>query len=324
MFMLLGFAARRFPRRVVYDLAAIVRSAVASSPLGLRTRQIMRAAFPSEARETNASRAAEWLGRPFRDHVNAVRIASGREDMGEWDVEMRGAPEMLNDPSQSFIIASGHFSRQAMGILYIPTVVPKRLATVVAPLTRAKTPQGTRVRLQMRELRKGMEIARGGDLDIADVEGKGFLVRLLHHLREPGGAVIIAADAAWHGAREGGYTRPFAAFAKQTFHLGTARLARLSQRPIVTCVPFLDGDRRVVLEWSPVIAAPERQDADADIRITNEVLDWIERRIGERPGQYIEGFGHDRRWSPTARCWIGKDETLRAPARAGALETRDA
>jgi len=320
--MMLGFAARHFPRRIAYNFAGIVRAFLAASPLGMRARQIMRMTFPSQPGDI-APMAAEWLERPFRDHVNAVRITTGREDMHDWQVEMRGAPEMLNDPKESFIIATGHFSRQAMGVLYVPTLVPKRLATVVAPMTKAKTPHGFRVRLQMRELRKGIEIARLGDVDIADVAGKGFLVRLLRHLRDPGGVVIIATDAAWHGEQDGGYSRPFAAFTKQTFHLGTARLARLSQRPIVTCVPFLDGDQRVVMEWSPVIEPPSRDDAEADVRITNEILDWIERRIGERPGQYVEGFGHDRRWSPTAKCWIG-DEAAPAVEPARALEARDA
>jgi hypothetical protein len=39
------------------------------------------------------------------------------------------------------------------------------------------------------------------------------------------------------------------------------------------------------MDWSPVIPAPARDDTDADIRITNEILDWISRRIGERPDQ---------------------------------------
>jgi lauroyl/myristoyl acyltransferase len=193
-------------------------------------------------------------------------------------------------------------------------------------MTQAKTPQGLRVRLQMRELRKGIDLVRDGDVDIAEVAGRAFLVRLLRHLRDPGGVVVIAADAAWHGEKDGGYTRPFAAFSAQTFHLGTARLARLSQRPIVTCVPFLDDDQRVVVEWSPVIAPPARDDEEADVRITNEILDWIERRIGERPGQYVESFGHDRRWSTTAKCWIGKDaEPARLRAKTAVeLEARDA
>jgi lauroyl/myristoyl acyltransferase len=324
LFLMLGFAARRLPRRIAYNFSGAVRWCLALSPLGVRARQTMRAAFPSQSREV-AALAAEWLERPFRDHVNAVRIATAREHMRDWEVEMRGAPDLLSDPAQSCIIATGHFSRQAMGVLYLQAFVPKRLATVVAPMTQAKTPQGFRVRLQMREIRKGIAVAGGGGVDIADVAGKGFLVRLLRHLREPGGAVIIATDAAWHGEQDGGYTRPFAAFAAHTFHLGTARLARLSQRPIVTCVPFLHGDQCVVMEWSPVIQPPAREDTDADVRITNEILDWIERRIGERPGQYVEGFGHERRWSSIAKCWIGAEtQSTPALARASALEARDA
>lgn len=324
LFMLLGFAARHFPRPIAFGMAKFVRGLLALSPFGVRARQMMRATFSSQPAEIGTM-AAEWLGRPFRDHVNAVRIATRREDMREWAVVMRGAPDLVSDPERSFIIATGHFSREAMGVLYAPSIFPRRLATVVAPMTQAKTPQGFRVRLQMREIRQGIMVARGGDVDIADVAGKGFLVRLLRHLREPGGAVIIATDAAWHGEKDGGYTRPFAAFSAQTFHLGTARLARLSQRPIVTCVPFLDGDRHVVVEWSRVIQPPAREDTDADVRITNEILDWIERRIGARPGQYVESFGHDRRWSPTAKCWISRDaQAAPAPARAEALEPRDA
>ncbi len=246
--------------------------------------------------------------------------------MATADATMRGAPALLQDPSQSFIVATGHFSREAMSVLYAPWLLPFRLATVVAAMTQSGTPRGLRVRLQMRELRKGMETARSGDIDIAEVAGKAFLVRLLRHLRDPGGAVIIATDAAWHGERDGGYTRPFAAFSEQTLHLGTARLARLSQRPIVVCVPFLDGDQRVVMEWSPVIAPPAREDEAADIRVTNEILDWIERRIGERPGQYVESFGQDRRWSATAKTWIGKeDEPAKVRgAKTSKLEPRDA
>lgn len=323
LFTILGFAARRLPRGVAYRLAGAVRSLVALSPLGLRARQTMRATFSSQSSEI-ADLAAEWLGRPFRDHVNAVRIATGREDMRNWTVTMRGAPALLQDPSQSFIVATGHFSREAMSVLYAPWLLPFRLATVVAAMTQSGTPRGLRVRLQMRELRKGMEVARGGDIDIAEVAGKAFLVRLLRHLRDPGGAVIIATDAAWHGEKDGGYTRPFAAFSEQTFHLGTARLARLSQRPIVVCVPFLDGDQRVVMEWSPVISPAARDDEAGDIRVTNEILDWIERRIGERPGQYVESFGHDRRWSATAKCWVGKDAEPTRSRVPTKLEPRDA
>ena len=304
LFALLGFAARRLPRSWAVGLGGAAQSLLVVSPLGMRARQVVRATFPAKKDEASVI-AANWIGRPFRDHVIAARIASKRENISDWTVEMRGAPVLLDDSNQSFIIATGHFSREAMTALYLPHLIRHRLATIVAPMPRTKDALGLRVRLQMREMRRGIEVVRDGDVDIADVGGKSFLVRLLHHLRDPGGAVIIATDAAWGSHHTGGYTRPFAGFASQTFALGTARLARLSQRPIVTCVPFLDGDQRVIVDWGPVIPAPARDDSGADIRITNEILDWIERRIGERPDQYVLTFGQGRYWSPVAQCWVG-------------------
>lgn len=316
MFAILGFSARRLPRSWTLAFALFFQALLAISPMGLRAKKVTRKTFPAEAKGI-AKLTADWLGRPFRDHVIAVRIAAKREQVRDWEIDMRGPPAMLADPEASFIIATGHFSREAMTALYLPWIIDKRLATVVAPMTQSKSPRGLRVRLQMREMRKGIQVARNGDVDIADVAGKSFLVRLLHHLRDPGGVVIIASDASWGAHHISVHVRPFAGFASQSFALGTARLARLSQRPIVTCVPFLDGDRRIVMDWSPVIPAPARDDSDADTRITNEILDWIERRIGERPDQYVLSFGQDRRWSPVAQCWID-GERPQAPARTDA------
>ncbi|MBL8547912.1 MAG: hypothetical protein JNL81_15710 [Hyphomonadaceae bacterium] len=304
LFIILRSGARVLPRSWAYGLADWVRLLLAASPIGLLARRDMRAAF-SEQRIDDL--AADWLGRPFRDHVNATRVTARSERSREWTVDMRGAPEFLDDPSQSFIMATGHFSREAMSCIYMPWILPRRLATVIAPMTQARTPRGLRVRLQMREMVSGIRAMRDGDVDIAEVAGKSFLVRLLHHLREPGGVVVIASDASWGAAKGDGLTRPFAGYASQTFALGTARLARLSQTPIVTCVPFLVSDRHIIMEWSQVIPAPDRNDAAADVRITNEILDWIERRIGERPDQYVLSFGTERRWSSVARCWVDDD-----------------
>lgn len=324
MFATLGAAAPHLPRSWALALAAFFQSLLAASPVGVRARRMMRDTFPAKKDEI-AARAARWLGRPFRDHVLATRIRAGREDVRGWTIEMRGAPELLADPDASFIIATGHFSREAMTVLYLPWIMKHRLATVMAPIPAARTPRAARVRLQMRVIREGIDLVRHSEIDIIDVGDRSFLVRLLRHLREPGGAVMIASDAAWDAQRAGAFTRPFAGFAAQTFALGTARLARLSQRPVMTCVPFLDGDKRVVMEWSPVIPAPARGDCDADIRITNEILDWIERRIGERPDQYVQSFGHERRWSPVARCWTGGESSEKPPrARAPKRPARTA
>lgn len=300
LFIMLGAGARIFPRSWAYGFADWFQMLLAASPVGVRARQDMRATFPGQKIDAVA---ASWLGCPFRDHVTATRIAARLESGREWIVEMRGAPHLLNDPNQSFIMATGHFSREAMSGIYMPWIVQSRLATVVAPMTQAKTPRGLRVRLQMREMVKGILAIRQGDVDVVEVAGKSFLVRVLNHLRDPGGVLVIASDASW-GERGGGVIRPFAGYASQNFATGTARLARLCQRPIVPCVPYMAGDRHVVLEWGPVIAAPSREDVDADVRITNEILDWIERRIGERPDQYVLSFGIDRRWSDVAKCWI--------------------
>lgn len=307
MFACLGFGARYLPRSWALGLANLCRYLLSLSPVGVRARQLMRETFPGQQGRA-AVLAGQWLGCPFRDHVIAVRVAMGRERTADWVVEMRGEPEFFNDQKQSFIIATGHFSREAMTALYMPWLMKRRLATVVAPLTQSKGPRGTRVRLQMREMLNGIRAIRDGKVDIMEVAGKAFLVRLLHHLRDPGGVVIIASDAAWGSDKSDGISRPFAGFAEQHFALGTARLSRMSQRPIVVCVPFLNGDRRLVMEWGPVIEAPARDDSDADARITNEILDWMERRIGERPGQYVLAFGHERRWSQLAKCWIGADD----------------
>ncbi|MEQ1817805.1 MAG: hypothetical protein ABL871_04280 [Terricaulis sp.] len=304
LFIILRTATLILPRAWAYGLAKAVQAMLAASPIGMRARKDMRTALPGQRVNDIA---ADWLGRPFRDHVNATRVASRLERSREWTVDMRGAPAFLNDPNQSFIIATGHFSREAMSCIYMPWILPHRLATVIAPMTQAKTPRGLRVRLQMREMIGGIRSMRDGNVDIAEVAGKSFLVRLLHHLREPGGVVVIASDASWGAEKGGGLTRPFAGYASQTFALGTARLARLSQTPIVTCVPFLVSDRHLIMEWSPVIPAPDRDDTEADVRITNEILDWMERRIGERPDQYVLWLGADRQWSSVARCWGDAD-----------------
>lgn len=318
MFASLSVVARHMPRPAARWLAGLYQSLLAFSPIGGRARAAMAATFPAE-REIGKL-TANWLGRPFRDHVMAVQIASERDFAHDYTIEMRNAPAMLNDPEASFIMASGHFSRGAMMALYLRGAINKRIATVVAPMARSKDFRGLRVRLQMRAMRAGITFVSKGEVDIVDVAGKSFLVRLLRHLRDPGGAVIIATDASWGANETGGHTRSFAGYAEQSFALGTARLARLSQRPVVACVPFLDGNRRIVVDWSPVIPAPARDDAEADVRITNEILDWIERRIGERPDQYVLSFGRDRRWSATAQCWLD-GEAPEAPVRAAPVKT---
>jgi hypothetical protein len=80
-----------------------------------------------------------------------------------------------------------------------------------------------------------------------------------------------------------------------------------------------------VLEWSTPIPAPERNDDGADARITNEVLDTLERAIGLRPGQYVLAIGEQRRWNETTKCWVDLADTTTLPSEslAQAMNTND-
>jgi lauroyl/myristoyl acyltransferase len=205
-----------------------------------------------------------------------------------------------------------------MSALYVPRIIPKRLATVIAEIEpKPKSARARRLRLQLAEMVDGIRRLRNGDVEIVRVNGGSIFGKLLNVLRGPGGVVIIATDASWPTSKPGGFERPFASFASHGFALGTARMARLAQCPIVTCVPFLDEQGGVTLQWGEVIPAPDRKDADADLRISNLILDDMERAVGSRPGQYVQPIGHERSWDAVARCWRSE---MTAAAPEGVLE----
>jgi hypothetical protein len=264
-------------------------------------RHWMRAAFPYAE---NADRIArEWLRRPFRDYVLSTRVAERGETEADWMLDMRNEPPILKDPTKSVIIATGHFTRQACAAVFAPTVCPKGLVSVVAPVEQASQgARSLRIRVQLGEMVKGIRELRKGQVEFVEVGGRGVATRLLQLMRGPNKLLVMSVDVPWPKNRSGGYDRSFAGHATQHFALGTARLSRVTQCPIVVCVPFLDGDK-IVMEWSDPIPAPDSRDADADERITNAMLDTIERAVGKRPGQYVLAIGHDRYWDPKTETW---------------------
>lgn len=262
----------------------------------------MAIAFP----ERNAAQLArEWMTRPFRDYVGVRRVVIGGDKVANLAVESRGEPAIIRDPDQSLIIALGHFSREANVGLYKSGVVPKQVAATIAALDRPSLrPRAIRVRMQILEIMAGIRAARDNDVDIVPFDGPGALTKLVRLLKRPGTAVTISADAVLAQGRESGLDRAFAGHRCMSFALGTARLARLSQRPIVPCVPFLDENGGFVVEWGEPIPAPGRDDESADVRITDAILDIFERAIGARPGQYVLSIGSDRGWDETAQRWV--------------------
>jgi hypothetical protein len=233
------------------------------------------------------------------------RLIIGRDKAADMPVRSQGEPALLREPGQSVIIALGHFSREANIALYKAGVVPKRVAATIAPLDRFSwRPRGWRVRLQITAIMKGIKAARGGDVEVVPFDGPGALTRLVKHLRKPDAAVTISTDAVIEGGRERGHDRAFAGHRCLSFAFGTARLSRISQRPIIACVPYLDEHGGLAIEWSEPIAAPARDDEAADARITDTILDFLERAIGQRPGQYVLAVGQERRWDEGGQRWV--------------------
>jgi lauroyl/myristoyl acyltransferase len=299
------------PRRPAFAAADAIGFLYSLSPMGARVRRSMSIAFPSG---DAAALAREWMTRPFRDYVSMSRILARRDNVGLRPIESRGAPALLREPGQSVIVATGHFSREPMECLYAACVIPKKLATVVAALDRSSLkPRALRLRVQFGMMVDAIRAIREGDVEILHVGRPGLVTRMVKHLKQPDTVVIISSDAVLAGGREVGLHRPFAGHAMVDFALGTARLSRLSQRPIVVCVPFLDTEGRTVLDWSDPIPAPARDDESADDRVTNAVVDFLERAVGLRPGQYVLPIGDQRRWSETAMCWVDPPELGSTP-----------
>jgi lauroyl/myristoyl acyltransferase len=300
-FLTLRLAAH-LPRAWAMAVADAIGFLFSLTTMGRRTRASMAIAFP----ECHAAKLArEWVTRPFRDYVAMVRLVAGRNRAEDIRVDSRGAPAILNQPGSSFIIAIGHFSREANIGLYKAGIVPKQIAATIAPLDRTTwRPRALRLRIQITAIMEGIKRARNGNVDVIPFDGPGALTRLVRHLKRPDSVVTISTDAVSSSGRERGHVRDFAGHRSISFALGTARLSRLSQRAIVVCVPFLDEEGGMVLDWSGPIAAPARDDEGADARITSDILDVLERAIGQRPGQFVLPVGHERRWDQAAQRWV--------------------
>lgn len=307
LFTLVYLASRFLPKTLALGLAGFAGLVMAASPIGAKARRTARALFPDA--DSSDQIAAEWLERPFRDYVTVARLAEGRESGDDLVVESRGAPAILNAPGESFILAFGHFSRHASAALYRKQTTDKTLVTVIAPLEQKTSfMRALRVRFQLGEMGRCMRKLRGDALEMIEVRGANVAMQALRRLKRPDKVLVMSVDAPWTEDRSAGFERPFAGYARQYFALGTAKLARLSQRPIVFCVPFLDSDNRIILQWHDPIYPTDSADAESDMRVTSQLLTSIEQAIGERPGQYAIAIGEDRVWDSAERRWKFPEE----------------
>ena len=246
-----------------------------------------------------------WIARPFQDFVIFTRVLNGREDISNWKIVERNVEEIarLRETGQSFIVATGHFSRAAYLAVVCPRVTPGNfiLSSLSVPV-QLNRPQEFRLRIQFGTLLKGTSLASmvwQRPFEMAFTNTGQSAARLLYErLSKPGNVVSISVDAPWPRGVSGSFCRPFAGMKDRSFSMGAARLAKLCKCPIVSCVCWREHDGTIFLQWgSPIL------NVSNEIDTMNQLIDTVEAAIAERPTQYVMDIGHERRWNPLLGRW---------------------
>ncbi|MBF6601170.1 MAG: hypothetical protein IVW36_11735 [Dehalococcoidia bacterium] len=306
-------AADLLPRRsalALADLSGFVGALLPTS--AARTAWAEVAAATGRHGLTALPSVAVRLAMPRRDLVGLRRLRKRREHPRGWTVRHLNDARLWAtvEAQRPFVICNGHFPHapaQALEVL-VPGLAGYSMHAPVP--ARRLSPAALRERLQNRLL-YGISrqlIGLPSEVLLPYAGDTGALGRMVDRAREPGGVVRIYFDAVWE--RPNAYRRPFAGMSERGFAPGTARVARLAQCPIVLALPLFERDGSVRVEWGPWIEAPAPDDEAADIRITDELIDALERAVGRFPLQYQHPIGSERRWDAATQCW-------RMPATAG-------
>jgi len=298
-------AADWLPRNRAFALARLCGRLHAATPFYGRSKYhaVRRtlANDPAEAKRLTA----RILSRHFLDFVILRRYLKGRENVKEWPVVESNAQivDTLRRSNSSYIIALGHFSRHAFIPMYDRRFVPQRVISIIdPPVPRSLDPQKIWLRIHFGQMWQYLKHERP-DMRFVSPGNSNLLKTLIRGIKEPGNALFVSVDAPWGRGRSGSIIRPFAGRKTASFATGTARLARMTQCPMVLCIPYLDDRGRVHLDWVRLIEPPDPKDAEADIINTNLLLDDIEHAIGLHPDQYVIDVLRDRRWDVQAQRW---------------------
>ena len=308
MIVILRPAAAALPYRRALQLARTFGFANATMPwYGRRTFLLMRDAFGHDG-NVNGTKwlAAEYLARPLCDSIVLRRVLRrGRADFDTWRVEQRGTTgvDELRASDESFILATGHFSRQACMPLYVPQIIRQKITSIVLPPTALSLhPRTWWLSYHYGQMLDCLRYAQP-DMDFVHPGQVGAYKRLVEKLADRRNVLIVFADAP-PAAGGRGYKRPFAGFRARRFATGAARLSRLTGRPIAVCLPYLGDDKSIVLEWTRVIRPPKACGENWDRSVTDAILDDIETAIGRRPTQYVLDCLGERRWDARAERWV--------------------
>ena len=263
----------------------------------------------------NGLTAWRRLARPMRDFVFFGRLLHGREeDLGRRLVERNAdGVSHLRAAGESFIVATAHVSREATAGLYYPLHPSGHRINVIAPVpTRVASVGERRAQLYYGTACKALALDLFGQLEQVFVSPEHARpgLEISRKLRDKGTIAYIHVDApwSWRKAERGVHERPFAGACSQVFATGIGRLARAARCPIVTCIPYLQDDHSIVLEWGTPF-----HPGDDDVETLNTLLDTIEVAVAKRPEQYMLQIGRGRRWKQQLRRWEARAESALKP-----------
>jgi hypothetical protein len=312
MKLILRPAAHALPRKVALLMADSLGLFLLVLPdPGRETYIETRTAF---AKGRFASFRLAWrrLALPFRDFVVHERLITERESALDWRITQRHTDgiDSLRKSEESYILVSGHFTKESSLCLASPQASRNRFFLISvedAPKGKASL-HDRRVQIQLGQFNDALSSCWGRDVQILTRGGDlRSATRIYNCLREPGNVIMIAADAEWSKDLVGSYVRPFAGMKTRAFSMGAVQLARLTRRPLISCVSWLSDDGSVVLEWGDVIRI-DGKDSSGEVAAMNSLLDGLELAVGERPDQYYLDIGDNRRWNPRERKWEDRTE----------------
>ena len=302
-------AAAFLPYQRALAVARSVGVVSAAMPLYGRARasQIQRTFGPDLDAKEATRLAAECLARPLCDSVVLRRVLlRGRADFDRWRVEQRSTASVdaLRASDESFILATGHFSRQACMPLYAREIVSQKITSILLPRTkRTINPRTWWLSYHYGQMLDCLRFAQP-EMEFVHPGQIGGYRRLAEKLGRARNAVVVHADAQLATRRNHRHVRSFAGLKARSFATGAARLSRMTGRPIAVCIPYLVDDQTIVLDWTRVIRPAAGGDEKSDITVTNLILDDIEKAIGRRPGQYVLDYMGERRWDARAEQWV--------------------
>jgi hypothetical protein len=253
----------------------------------------------------------------FHEFSFQQKIILGWLDPFETPVQVEAGAEAraIVDGPGAFMIALAHFERTtAMAAVFNPQAFANRPIYAVAfklP-NLVFLPHLWRMSLQLRQLLRATRGARREGLEFVYLGGATG--KLVDTLRTQRAVATVNVDSHWPRGRSSSLTRPFAGSTNRTFSTGSAKLARLAGTPLLLALPVMSNDgsavrMRLFGPFHSSAASTDQQDID----VTQQVLDVIEREVGERPCDYLLDIGGDRRWDAETQSWRAAPMTATEP-----------